>query len=119
MEKNVITIQNDECGFDELCGDVTFIKGDEVDSEVERGSWDMLNGSILARVFHFLKADVKSLFYAALTCKHWRSVVMFYKGICRQVDFCAMAPNCSDSMLLKTMVSDACFFSFLSFFALY
>ncbi|CAA0808615.1 Histone-lysine N-methyltransferase ATXR3 [Striga hermonthica] len=91
-----------ECQFDDLCGDVTF-GGVELDSVVERGSWDILDGHVLARVFHFLKADVKSLFYAALTCKHWRSVVTFYKDISRQVDFCTIAPRCSDSVVLKIM----------------
>ncbi|KAL0306946.1 UNVERIFIED_CONTAM: Histone-lysine N-methyltransferase ATXR3 [Sesamum radiatum] len=79
MEEDVLSFQNDECEFDDLCGDVTFRKGDAVDSEVERGSWDLLDGHVLARVFHFLRADIKSLSYAALTCKHWHSVVKFYK----------------------------------------
>ncbi|KAK6134868.1 hypothetical protein DH2020_031409 [Rehmannia glutinosa] len=103
MVDDVLTSQDDGCEFDDLCGNVSFSGGVEVDSGVERGSWDLLDGHILARVFHFLKADVKSLFYAALTCKHWRSVVKFYKDISRQVDFCAIAPKCSDSVILKLM----------------
>ncbi|KAL0444134.1 UNVERIFIED_CONTAM: Histone-lysine N-methyltransferase ATXR3 [Sesamum latifolium] len=35
MEEDVLSFQNDECEFDDLCGDVTFRKGD-ADSEVER-----------------------------------------------------------------------------------
>lgn len=108
MDEDVLTFQNDDCDFDELCADITFRKGDEVDSEVERGSWDLLDGNILARIFHFLRADVKSLSCAALTCKHWRSVVKFYKDISRQIDCCAIAPNCSDSVILKIMVTFAC-----------
>ncbi|KAL2245770.1 UNVERIFIED_CONTAM: Histone-lysine N-methyltransferase ATXR3 [Sesamum indicum] len=103
MEEDVLSFQNDECEFDDLCGDVTFRKGDAVDSEVERGSWDLLDGHVLARVFHFLRADIKSLSYAALTCKHWQSVVKFYKDVSRQVDFGAIAPTCSDSVVLKIM----------------
>ncbi|KAK4437322.1 Histone-lysine N-methyltransferase ATXR3 [Sesamum alatum] len=103
MEEDVLTFQNDGFEFDDLCGDVTFRKGHVVDAEVERGSWDLLDGHVLARVFHFLRADVKSLFYAALTCKHWRSVVKFYKDISRQVDFGTIAPTCSDSVVLKIM----------------
>ncbi|KAH6780543.1 hypothetical protein C2S52_011780 [Perilla frutescens var. hirtella] len=103
MDDDVLSLQNDKCEFDELCADVSFRKGDEVDSDLERGSWDLLDGNILARIFHFLRADVKSLFYAALTCKHWRSVVQYYKDISRQIDFCAIGPNCSDSTILKIM----------------
>ncbi|KAL3645405.1 hypothetical protein CASFOL_010585 [Castilleja foliolosa] len=103
MVENVRDVQNVECEFDDLCGDVTFSGGVAVDSVTERGSWDLLDGHILARVFHFLKADMKSLFYAALTCRHWRSVAMFYKDISRQVDFCTIAPKCSDSVILKIM----------------
>ncbi|KAK4381021.1 Histone-lysine N-methyltransferase ATXR3 [Sesamum angolense] len=103
ISKSTFTIQNDECEFDDLCGDVTFRKGEAVDSEVERGSWDLLDGHVLARVFHFLRADIKSLSYAALTCKHWQSVVKFYKDVSRQVDFGAIAPNCSNSVVLKIM----------------
>ncbi|KAL0354145.1 UNVERIFIED_CONTAM: Histone-lysine N-methyltransferase ATXR3, partial [Sesamum angustifolium] len=103
MEEDVLSFQNDECEFDDLCGDFTFRKGEAVDSEVERGSWDLLDGHVLARVFHFLRADIKSLSYVALTCKHWQSVVKFYKDVSRQVDFGAIAPNCSNSVVLKIM----------------
>ncbi|KAL3647172.1 hypothetical protein CASFOL_008140 [Castilleja foliolosa] len=103
MVEDVPDVQNVECEFDDLCGHVTFSGGVEVDSVVERGSWDLLDGHTLARVFHFLKADIKSLCYAALTCRHWRSVAKFYKDISRQVDFCAIAPKCSDSVILKIM----------------
>ncbi|KAL6570677.1 hypothetical protein OROGR_000227 [Orobanche gracilis] len=102
MVEDVPDFQDVECQFDDLCGDVIFT-GVEVNSVVERGSWDLLDGHTLARVFHFLKADVRSLFCAALTCKHWQSVVNFYKDVSRQVDFCAIAPKCSDSVILKVM----------------
>ncbi|KAL1555558.1 histone-lysine N-methyltransferase ATXR3-like [Salvia divinorum] len=102
-DDDVLSLQFSHCEFDELCADISFRKGEEVDSELERGSWDLLDGNILARIFHFLRADVKSLFYAALTCKHWRSVVKYYKDISRQIDFCAIGPNCSDSTILKIM----------------
>ncbi|XP_042010796.1 histone-lysine N-methyltransferase ATXR3-like [Salvia splendens] len=102
-DDDVLSLHNSHCEFDELCADVSYRKGDEVDSELERGSWDLLDGNILSRIFHFLRADVKSLFYAALTCKHWRSVVKYYKDISRQIDFCAIGPNCSDSTILKIL----------------
>ncbi|PIN14920.1 histone H3 (Lys4) methyltransferase complex, subunit SET1 [Handroanthus impetiginosus] len=103
MEDVALTSLKDECEFDDLRADVTFSKTDEVNSTFERGSWDLLDGHVLARVFHFLRSDMKSLVYAALTCKHWRSVVKFYKDISKQVNFCAIAPTCSDSMIVKIM----------------
>lgn len=108
MDDDVLSFQSDSCEFDQLCADVSFRKGDEVDSELERGSWDLLDGNILARIFHFLRADVKSLSYAALTCKHWRSVVKYYKDISRQINVCAIGPNCSDTTILKIMVTFVC-----------
>lgn len=108
MDDDVLSLQNNNCEFDELCADIPFRNEDEVDPELERGSWDLLDGNILARIFHFLGADVKSLFYSALTCKHWRSVVKYYKDISRQIDFCAIGSNCSDSIILKIMVTVSC-----------
>ncbi|CAA3014364.1 histone-lysine N-methyltransferase ATXR3 [Olea europaea subsp. europaea] len=103
MEEDASFFSNDKCMFDDLCGNVTFCKGDETDLEIKRGGWDLLDGHVLARIFHFLSADLKSLFNTALTCKHWQSVVKFYKNISRQVDFLAIAPDCTGSMILKIM----------------
>lgn len=110
MDGDVLSLQNNNCEFDELRADILFRNEDEdeIDPELERGSWDLLDGNLLARIFHFLGADVKSLFYSALTCKHWRSVVKYYKDISRQIDFCAIGPNCSDSIFLKIMVTVSC-----------
>lgn len=108
IDGDVLTSVIDDCEFDELRADATFRKDVDVDSEVESGSWDLLDGNTLARVFHFLRADVKSLFYAGLTCKHWRSVVKFYKDISRQIDFSTIAPNCFDPVILKIMVMQSC-----------
>uniref|UniRef100_A0A5B6ZPZ1 Putative histone-lysine N-methyltransferase ATXR3 n=1 Tax=Davidia involucrata TaxID=16924 RepID=A0A5B6ZPZ1_DAVIN len=93
----------EEYTFDDLCGDVAFYKEDNAGSENETGSWGTLDGHVLARVFHFLRADVKSLVSAALTCKHWRAVVKFYKDISRQVDLSSVAPNCRDSTVCNIM----------------
>ncbi|KAA8526466.1 hypothetical protein F0562_008331 [Nyssa sinensis] len=96
-------VQKDEYMFDDLCGDAAFYEEDNASSENEMGSWGILDGHVLARVFHFLRADVKSLVSAALTCKHWRAVVKFYKDISRQVDLSSVAPNCTDSTLWNIM----------------
>lgn len=104
MEEDISGFQNDECQFDDLCGDETFNRETITKPGIESGSWGLLDGRVLARIFHFLKADVKSLAYAALTCKHWRSTVKIYKGISSQVDLLSVASSCTDSTMLKIMV---------------
>lgn len=94
-------LEKDERNFEDLCGDATFCQEKSV---VENENWGLLDGQVLARVFHFLRTDIKSLVYANLTCKHWRSVVKFYKGICRQADLSSVS-NCMDSTLHNIMVS--------------
>nr|XP_033517072.1 histone-lysine N-methyltransferase ATXR3 isoform X1 [Nicotiana tomentosiformis] len=103
MEEDISGFQNDECQFDDLCGDETFNRETITKPGIESGSWGLLDGRVLARIFHFLKADVKSLAYAALTCKHWRSTVKIYKGISSQVDLLSVASSCTDSTMLKIM----------------
>ncbi|KAK9285863.1 hypothetical protein L1049_025064 [Liquidambar formosana] len=103
MEEDVLTLQKDESTFEDLCGDITFNKEDTAHSEVVMGSWGLLDGQMLARVFHFLRADVRSLMFAALTCKHWQATVRFYKDISRQVDLSSVGPICTDSVIWKIM----------------
>lgn len=106
-------MEKDECPFEDLCGDATFCSEKSGSSLVENESWGLLDGQVLARVFHYLRADIKSLVYANLTCKHWRSVVKFYKDISKQVDFSLMS-NCTDSMIHNIMVSwFVCLFVFI------
>ncbi|KAI3780786.1 hypothetical protein L2E82_10777 [Cichorium intybus] len=95
-------LEKDERNFEDLCGDATFCQEKSTDSVVENENWGLLDGQVLARVFHFLRTDIKSLVYANLTCKHWRSVVKFYKGICRQADLSSVS-NCMDSTLHNIM----------------
>jgi len=104
MEEDISVFQNDECQFDDLCGDETFNRETITTSGIKNGSWDLLDDRVLGRVFHFLKADVKSLVYASLTCKHWRSIVKIYKGISPQVDLLSVASSCTDSMMQTIMV---------------
>ncbi|XP_031254562.1 histone-lysine N-methyltransferase ATXR3 isoform X2 [Pistacia vera] len=96
--EDVRTIQ-DESTFEDLCGDASFLGEERAGSETESGSWGLLDGHMLARVFHFLRSDMKSLTIASLTCKHWRTAVRFYKDISRQVDLSSVGPNCTDSAI--------------------
>ncbi|KAG5242045.1 histone-lysine N-methyltransferase ATXR [Salix suchowensis] len=89
--------------FEQLCGDSNFYREESMCSDIEAGSWGLLDGHTLARIFHFLKSDLKSLVFASLTCKHWRAAVSFYKGISIQVDLSSVGPNCTDLMVRNIM----------------
>ncbi|KAH0902798.1 hypothetical protein HID58_042301 [Brassica napus] len=95
--------QKDELTFEDLCGDATF----HVEGSGSSGSvgmyWDLLDGHVLARVFHLLRYDEKSLAFASMTCRHWKAIVSSYKDISRQVDLSSLGPNCTDSRLWSIM----------------
>ena len=112
IEEDMQTIPKEESTFDDLCGDATFYNEERPNTETEMRSWGLLDGCVLARVFHFLRSDMKSLALVSLTCKHWRAVVSFYKDISRQIDLSSLGPNCIDSILLSIMV---CFTFVLAF----
>lgn len=93
-----------ECSFEDICSDAIFYREDNAGSENESRTWGLLDGHVLARVFNFLRSDVKSLVFSALTCKHWRAVFDFYKDISRQVDLSSVGRSCTDSIIWKIMV---------------
>lgn len=105
LEADVMAVQTDECLFEDLCKDVTFSEEEIAGSKIETGCWGLLDGLVLARVFHSLRADLKSLVHAASTCKHWRSVSKLYKDICVQADLSSVAPYCTDSVIKSILVS--------------
>ncbi|CAH9076634.1 unnamed protein product [Cuscuta epithymum] len=103
LEDETSTLTRDECPFEVLCGDATFNKDLDTESQLERQSWGLLDGRVLSRVFHYLKADIRALVYAASACKHWNSVVKFYKDISRQVDLSSVSSQCTDSIMRSIM----------------
>ncbi|XP_050381962.1 histone-lysine N-methyltransferase ATXR3 [Argentina anserina] len=102
-EEELQTIEKDESTYEELVGNASFLREDSLNYESEMASWGLLDGHVLARVFHFLRLDMKSLTIASLTCKHWRAAVSFYKDISRKVDLSSLGPNCTDSMIVNIM----------------
>ena len=110
MEEDVLLVQKDESTFEDLCSDATFYQEDIALAEMGSENWGLLDGNVLARVFHFLRTDVKSLAFAALTCKHWRAAVRFYKGVSRQVDLSSVGSLCTDSTIWSMIVSFHFFF---------
>ncbi|TQD70291.1 hypothetical protein C1H46_044168 [Malus baccata] len=103
MGDDLLTVEKDESTFEDLCGDASFYRENSGSYGSVMGSWGLLDGQVLARVFHFLRLDMNSLSFASLTCKHWRAAVMFYKDISRQVDFSSLGPNCTDSAIVNIM----------------
>ncbi|PWA74297.1 F-box domain, cyclin-like protein [Artemisia annua] len=102
LEDDATPLDKEVCVFEDLCGDATFCREKSLDSVVENENWGLLDGQVLARIFHFLRADIKALVYANLTCKHWRYAVKFYKDISRQADLSSVS-NCTDSMIHNIM----------------
>lgn len=100
MEEETLSVQRD-ISFEDLLGDATCDIEKISCSVTDMGSWGLLEGHLLSRVFHFMSSDLKSLAFASLTCKHWRAAARFYKGISRQVDLSSIGPNCSDSIVWK------------------
>lgn len=105
--EDALTIQ-DESTFEDLCGDASFPREESAGSETESGSWGLLDGHMLARIFHFLRSDIKSLTIASSTCIQWRAAARFYKDISRQVDLSSVGPNCTDSAIGIILVSVVC-----------
>lgn len=119
LEDDATPLDKEVCVFEDLCGDATFCREKSLDSAVENENWGLLDGQVLARVFHFLRADIKALVYANLTCKHWRYAVKFYKDISRQADLSSVS-NCTDFMIHTIMVClSSPFFFFLFCFILF
>ncbi|PIA58437.1 hypothetical protein AQUCO_00500399v1 [Aquilegia coerulea] len=103
LEGHLQRVQMDDFLFDDICGDATFVQEKSTGSETNTESWGLLNGYLLARVFHFLRADMKSLAFSAATCRHWSEAVKFYRDITKQVDLSNSGPDCTDSMFRKIM----------------
>ena len=99
-----IMAEKDESTFEDLCGDATFPEEEIGITDSDVGSWGNLEGRVLARIFHFLKSDLKSLVFASMTCKRWRAAVRFYKEVSIQVNLSSLGHSCTDTMLWKILV---------------
>ncbi|XP_058762459.1 histone-lysine N-methyltransferase ATXR3-like [Vicia villosa] len=98
-----VTIAKNEPTFEDLCSDATFHEDEIGISDSEVGSWGLLDGSLLARIFHFLRSDFKSLVFASMTCKHWSAAVRFYKEVSIQANLSSLGPSCTDTVLWNIM----------------
>lgn len=103
--ENISISMEEEYSFDEISSDANFIGEERTGANLGTGSWDGLDGQVLARIFHFLRADTKSLLNVGLTCRHWRSVLHCYKNISRKVDLSSIALSCNDAVMWSIMVN--------------
>lgn len=102
-------IQRDDISFEDLCNGNAFNREEIVSLENGLGSWGLLDGHVLARVFHFLRSDMTSLAIASCTCKQWRAAVRFYRDISSQVNLSSLGHSCTDSIIWTVMVGNSRF----------
>ncbi|XP_030546348.1 histone-lysine N-methyltransferase ATXR3 [Rhodamnia argentea] len=96
-------IQWDDISFEDLCIGNAFNWEEIFPPENKLGSWGLLDGHVLARIFHFLRADMTSLAIASSTCKHWNAAVRFYRDISQQVNLSTLGHRCTDSIIWRVL----------------
>ncbi|KAJ0966069.1 hypothetical protein J5N97_027207 [Dioscorea zingiberensis] len=101
LEGDLLFGQLNDCVFEDICTEA--VPASNISPQSENENWGLLNGRILARVFHFLRKDMNSLVFSAATCKHWKVAADFYKSISRCVDLSPAGPACTDSMFRGVM----------------
>lgn len=74
------------------------------DSDSGSVGWGLLNCRVLARVFHFLRTDFKSLAFSAGTCRFWNNAVKAYRSVSKHVDFSFVGPACTDAIFNTILV---------------
>ena len=102
MYEDILASKKDDCCFEDLFHESALLEENTTIAETE--SWGLLNGHVLARIFHFLRADMKSLISSAATCRRWNTAAKYYRNTCRFVDLSSIGPQCTDSVFLGIMV---------------
>ncbi|WOK96446.1 histone-lysine N-methyltransferase ATXR3-like isoform X1 [Canna indica] len=103
MEDALLINEKNDYLFEDLCSEADVFEDHTITSQTDNGGWGLLNCRILARIFHFIKSDMKSLVCSAATCKHWNTSVNIYRSICRHVDFSSAGPKCTDAVFHHLM----------------
>lgn len=101
--ENISISMEEEYSFDDMSSDTNFNGEEGAGANFGTGTWNGLDGHVLARIFHFLRSDMKSLVNIGLTCRLWRSVLDCYKNISRKVDLSSIALSCNDAVLWNIM----------------
>lgn len=104
LSDDILSSRKEDICFEELCAGSASVDDNSVNPESENDSWGLLNGRVLARIFHFMRADVKSLISSAATCKRWNAAAKYYRNMCRFIDLSSVGPLCTDSVFFNIMV---------------
>ena len=104
LSDDILASRKEDICFEELCAGSTSVDDDSVNPSTENGSWGLLNGRVLARIFHFMRADVKSLISSAATCRSWNAAAKYYRNMCRFIDLSSVGALCTDSVFCDIMV---------------
>lgn len=109
MSEDILASQKDDCCFEDLFEGAAHVKESPLNSRTESESWGLLNEHVLARIFHFLRADVKSLISSAATCSWWNTAAKYYRSVCRFIDLSSLGPQCTDNVFHDIMVCSLIF----------
>jgi hypothetical protein len=104
LSNDILASRKEDLCFEELCARSSAVDDDSVNPSTENGSWGLLNGRVLARIFHFMRADVKSLISSAATCRSWNAAAKYYRDMCRFIDLSSVGALCTDSAFYDIMV---------------
>jgi hypothetical protein len=102
--EDILASKKDDWCFEDLCPEGALVEENSANSIAETESWGLLDGHVLARIFHFLRADVKSLISSAATCRLWNTTAKYYRNTCRFVDLSSVGLQCTDSVFRDIMV---------------
>lgn len=113
LSEDILASRKEDICFEELCDGASSVHNDSVNPRAGNESWGLLNGHVLARIFHFMRADVKSLISSAATCRSWNAAAKYYRNMCRFIDLSSVGPLCTDSVFCDIMVCLAYLFEVL------
>jgi hypothetical protein len=92
-----------ECSFEDLRSGAHLAE-ESPSAAVFGDNWVSLDRGLLARVFHYLKADIRSIQSAASTCKSWYDAALVYKSMCQLIDLSSAGTKCNDMIFRAIMV---------------
>ncbi|AQK40850.1 Histone-lysine N-methyltransferase ATXR3, partial [Zea mays] len=103
LSQDILASRKEDICFDELCDAEPSVDNDSLNPGAGNETWGLLNGHVLARIFHFMRADVKALISSAATCRSWNAAVKYYRNMCRFIDLSSVGPLCTDSVFCDIM----------------
>lgn len=109
-DEDPMVTQMKKCSFEELKDGAHLAEEGSIDAVVEE-NWGSLDRGLLARIFHYFKADIRSIQSSASTCKGWYDAAMLYKSMCQLIDLSSAGAKCNDMVFRAIMVHSSLTFS--------